>query len=109
MIEELDNSLIPVHQNIKGLSSKISEFISLLTLDNINPQFLCFSEHHMSESNLCIINTENYNLGTSFCHHIHQKGCLYMLGKMYVTKALISQGIVKKKFRNMFYTNRICD
>jgi hypothetical protein len=42
---ELGNSLILFHQNIKGLSSKIPEFISLLTLDGINPQFLCFSEH----------------------------------------------------------------
>jgi hypothetical protein len=46
--EELDDSLILVHQNVRGVSSKISEFMSLLTLDNNNPQFLCFSEHHMS-------------------------------------------------------------
>jgi hypothetical protein len=45
---ELDNSLILVHQNIRGLSSKIDEFISMLALDSNNPQFLCFSEHHMS-------------------------------------------------------------
>ena len=44
---ELDNSQILFCQNIKGLSStrKINEFISLLTLDIINPQFLCFSKH----------------------------------------------------------------
>jgi hypothetical protein len=30
-----------------------------------------------------------------------------MLEKTYVTKALISPGIVKKKIRNMCYTNRI--
>lgn len=42
---ELDNSLKLFHQNIKGLSSKIPEFISLLPLDSINPQFLCLSEH----------------------------------------------------------------
>jgi hypothetical protein len=41
MNEELDDSLLLVYQNIKGLSSKISKFTSLLTLDNINPQFLC--------------------------------------------------------------------
>ena len=57
MNEELDDSLILVHQNMRGFSSKISEFTSLLTLDNINPQFLCFSERHMSEPNLCLINT----------------------------------------------------
>jgi hypothetical protein len=30
MLVELDNSLILVHQNIRGLSSKIAKFISLL-------------------------------------------------------------------------------
>jgi hypothetical protein len=81
MNEELGNSLILVHQYVRGLSSKLSEFISLLTLYNINPQFLCFSD--ISESNLCLINVENYNLGTSFCHQIYQKGglSLYMLEK----------------------------
>jgi hypothetical protein len=46
--EELGDSMILVHQNVRGVSSKISEFISLLTMDNNNPQFLCFSEYHMS-------------------------------------------------------------
>jgi hypothetical protein len=79
MNEELDDSLIFVHQNIRGLSSKISEFTSLLTLDYTNSQFLCFSEHHISEANLCVINIENYNLSTSFRRQIYQKmRCLYI-------------------------------
>ena len=78
--EELGDSLILVHQNVIGLSSKISVFVSLLTLDNINPQFLCFSEHHMSESILCLINIENCNLVTIFCHQIYRKGgvCIHV-------------------------------
>ena len=83
--EELDDSLILVHQNIRDLSSKISEFTILLTLDNINPQSLCFSEHHMSESNLCLINIENYNLGSCFCCQTYQKGgfCVYVRKDIY--------------------------
>ena len=77
---ELVNSLTLVHQNIRGLSSKIDEFTSLLALDNIKPQFLCFSEHHMSQSNLYLINIENYTLGASFCRQSHQKGgvCIFV-------------------------------
>jgi hypothetical protein len=71
---ELVNSLTLVHQNIRGLSSKIDEFTSLLALENIKPHILCFSEHHMSQSNLYLINIENYILGASFCHQSHQKG-----------------------------------
>jgi hypothetical protein len=78
---ELVKSLTLVHQNIRGLSSKIDKFTSLLALDNIKPQFLCFSEHHMSQSN--IINIENYTLGASFCHRSHQKVVsVYLLKKI---------------------------
>jgi hypothetical protein len=85
MNEELDGSLILVQQNIRDLSSKISEFTSLFTLDNINPQFLCLSEHHMAESNLCLINIKNYNLGSCFCRQTYQKGgvCVYVRKDIY--------------------------
>jgi len=70
----------------------------LLTLDNINLQFLCFSEQHMSESNLCLINIENYNLGISFCHQIHQKGgvCIYVRKDVYY-KSLDLTGYCEEK------------
>jgi hypothetical protein len=98
-----------VHQNVRGLSSKISEFISLLTLDNVNPQFLCFSEHHMSESNLCLINIENYILGTSFCHQICQKGgvCIYVRKDICYKSLDLTRYCEEKKIRNMCHTNRI--
>ena len=44
--EEMDESLLLIHQNIRGLSNKINEFTSMLTLEHINPQVICFSEHH---------------------------------------------------------------
>jgi hypothetical protein len=50
--EEMDESLILIHQN----KSKIGEFTSMLTLEQFNPQVVCFSEHHMMKSNLCFLN-----------------------------------------------------
>jgi hypothetical protein len=100
MNEELDDSLTLVHQNIRGLSSGISEFSSLLMLDNINPQFLCFSEHHMSEYNLCLISTENYNLTHELLSSdLSKKGgvCIYVRKDVYY------------KSLDMCYTSKICD
>ena len=76
----MDESLILIHQNIRGISSKINEFTSTLTLEHINPQITCFSEHHMSESNLNSLNISNYNLSTGFCRQTYQKGgaCIYV-------------------------------
>jgi hypothetical protein len=64
--EEMDKSLTLIHQNIRGLPSKINELISMLTLEHINPQVICFSEHYMMDSNLCFLNISNYNLSTGF-------------------------------------------
>ena len=78
--EENDESLTLVHQNIRGLTKKINEFISMLTLERINPQVICFSEHHMTESNLNLLNVSNYTISTGFCRQNFQKGgvCIYV-------------------------------
>ena len=73
------NSLTLVHQNIKGLSNELTEFVNMLSLENINPQFLCFSEHHMLESNLCLTNIQDYNLGAVFVvRYIKKEVSVYM-------------------------------
>ena len=76
----MDESLILIHQNIRGISSKINEFTSMLTLEHINPQIICFSKHHMSKSNLNSLNISNYNLSTGFCRQTYRKGgiCIYV-------------------------------
>jgi exonuclease III len=74
-------SLILIHQNIRGLSSKINEFTSMLTLEHTNPQVICFSEQHMTESTLCFPNISNYNLSTGFCCQTYQKGGVYIYVK----------------------------
>jgi len=76
---EMDESLILIHQNIRGLPSKINEFTSMLTLEH-NPQVICLSEHHMMESNLGLLNISNYNLSTGFCHQNYQKGGVCIQG-----------------------------
>ena len=78
--EEMDESLLLIHQNIRGLSSKINEFTSMLTLEHINPQVICFSKHHMLKSNLNLLNISNYNLSTGFGRQTYKKGgvCIHV-------------------------------
>ena len=61
----------------------------MLALEHINPQVICFSEHHMLESNLNLLNINNYNLSTGFCRQAYKKDGVYILERTYVTKALI--------------------
>jgi hypothetical protein len=72
--------VVSVHQNIRGLISKTEEITVSLNLDNISLQVLCFSEHHMSENNLSLLNIPNYVLGSCFSRCRFQKGgvCIFV-------------------------------
>jgi hypothetical protein len=79
-IDKFNKLLILVHQNIRGLISKTDEISISLNLDKISPQVLCFSEYHMSENNLNLVNIENYALGSCFSRCRYQKGgiCIFV-------------------------------
>jgi hypothetical protein len=54
-----------LHQNIRGLRGKTSELLCHLHQDL--PHLLCFSEHHLRQSEVDLINIENYTLGAKYC------------------------------------------
>jgi hypothetical protein len=60
------------HQNIRGLVNKVDEI--LLSLSNTNPQVLCISEHHLESEQICLINLEQYTLGTYYCRKHFKMG-----------------------------------
>jgi hypothetical protein len=66
------DSLILIHQNI----SKIDELKCSVVRNNINPHFICLSEHYMSDQKLSYSNFQNYVLGTKYARTIHQGGHL---------------------------------
>jgi hypothetical protein len=79
-----NNTLILLHQNIRGLVSKKNEVIASLTLDKINPHFLCFSEHHTADNNLSFVSSDNYVLGSCYSRCMYQKGgvCIYVRNEL---------------------------
>jgi len=60
------------HQNIRVLRSKISELLCHLHQDL--PYLLCFSEHHLSQSEADFINIKNYSIGAKYCRWKLQRG-----------------------------------
>jgi hypothetical protein len=77
---KLNKPLILVQQTIRGLISKTDEITVSLSLDKISPQILCFSEHHMLQKNLSLVNIENYSQGSNFSRSRYQKGgvCIFI-------------------------------
>ena len=66
------------HQNIRGLSNKIDEF--LISLCHSRPQIVCLTEHHLKSEEVNNTNLDQYKLGTSFCRKKYKYGgvCIYV-------------------------------
>jgi len=74
----ISSNFIIYHQNIRGISNKIDEFLTSLC-DN-RPQIICFTEHHLKTKEINNTNLDQYKLGTSFCRKKYKYGgvCIYV-------------------------------
>jgi len=60
------------HQNIRGISKKIEELTTQWATQF--PHLLCFTEHHLKDSELTHISIEHYTLGASYCRQSRTHG-----------------------------------
>jgi diaminopimelate epimerase len=62
-IKQFANSYSSEYYKLEYKSDEITNFMKV---DRGNPHVLCFIEHRVVKSNLCLIELENYSLGSSF-------------------------------------------
>jgi len=86
------NSLVLVHQNVRGIISKTGELQEFFSNNKIYPHILCFTENHMSRNDVLSVGIEKYVLGSCFSQSKLQKGgvcvcvcvCLYIYIFIYI-------------------------
>ena len=61
------NNIILYHQNVQSLNNKIDELSVILHTNYIGPHFVCFSEHHLKETELSKISFDGYTLASGYC------------------------------------------
>ena len=81
-----------LHQNIQGLRWKFNEVLSYLYPSL--PHILCFTEHHLNQQEIALIQIESYTLGASFCRTSFKMGGLCI----FVNKNLNFRNIDTQKF-----------
>jgi exonuclease III len=89
----VNDTLIVIHQNIRGLGSKSDELLCSRVSTNINPHLICLSEHHLSSQNLSFLNIENYVLGSSYARTSRHSGgvCIYVRTDLNFTTINVTQ------------------
>ena len=86
------NSLVLVHQNVRGIISKTGELQEFFSNNKIYPHILCFTENHMSRNDVLSVGIKKYVLGSCFSQSKLQKGgvcvcvcvCLYIYIFIYI-------------------------
>jgi hypothetical protein len=75
--KDRDNLTI-LHQNIRGLSGKINEFI--IPMSEIKPHLICFSEHRIKDMELNSLYIPSYKLGATYSRNTLKWGgvCIYI-------------------------------
>ena len=90
------NNFTIFHQNIRGLTHKTDEL--LLSLNNLNPNFLCITEHHLRSEEINLINLGQYALGAHYCRkHYRQGGASTYILKNTVYEAIDLNQFCKEK------------
>jgi len=81
-----------LHQNIRGLKSKVNEL--LISLLDEAPHIICLTEHHLKEDEIEITHIPKYKLGAKYCRLKLKNGgvCIYIMDN------LIYSNICTQKF-----------
>ena len=89
---------VTFHQNIRGLTHKTDEL--LISLSDINPQFLCVTEHHLLPDEINSVHLWQYNLGTYFCRKLYKQGgvSIFVLKNIQFQKIDLNQYVKEKDF-----------
>jgi hypothetical protein len=61
------NNITLYHQNVHSLTNKIDELNIFMESNYTGPQLICFTEHHLKESEITKLSLEVYTLVSGFC------------------------------------------
>ena len=76
--DDINNRFIIYHQNIRGLKSRINEF--MLSLPAEAHHLICFTEHRLKDHELNNTHSPKYKLGANYCRKNLKQGgvCIYV-------------------------------
>jgi hypothetical protein len=78
-----------IHHNVQSLNNKLVYIAMMLTVDNLNMNILCFTEHWLLEDQMNVINIEKFRLESKFCRgNVHRQDLAYLQETLFILKKL---------------------
>jgi hypothetical protein len=63
-----------LHHNVQSLNNKLQDIKLMLTIDKLNVNMLCFTEHWLCEDQLNVLNIDQFILMSKFCRSSSASG-----------------------------------
>lgn len=84
-----DYSLI-LHHNVQSLNNKLLDIAMMLTVDNLNKNILCFTEHWLVEDQMNVLNINQFRLVSNFSSYSTSGGsCIFIRNTTKIKKLII--------------------
>ena len=75
-----------LHHNVQSLYNKLLHIKMMLTIDNLNANMLCLTEHWLCEDQMNVLNIHQFKLVSKFCRSSSASG-----GPVFLRKILYKQ------------------
>jgi exonuclease III len=89
MVDKPNQNMLKVlHHNAQSLHNKLGELSLLLSLNHMNMDVLCFTEHWLSSDHINIVNIDQFKLVSSFNRNNRGGGSCIFVRKFLHTKEI---------------------
>ena len=88
-----------LHHNVQSLNNKLLEISVMLTVDKLDINILCFTEHWLLDDQLNIINIDQFKLVGKFCRNSSTSGgsCTFTKNSIRTTEVNYFKSLGKNK------------
>ena len=92
-----------LHHSVQSLNSKLLDIAMMLTVDHLNVNILCFSEHCLLEEQMIVLNMDQFRLASNFSRRYSTSGgsCIFTRNTIQTKEVNYLRGLGSEKVFEM--------
>ena len=92
-----------LHHNVQSLNNKFLDIAMMLTVDNLNVNILCFTEHWLLEDQMNVLNIDQFRLVGNFSRSYSTSGgsCIFTINTIQTKEVNYLRGLGSEKVFEM--------
>jgi len=102
-IKNFNDYALILHHNVQSLNNKLLDIAMMLTVDNLNVNILCCTEHWLLEEQMNVLNIHQFRLVSNFSSYSTSEGsCIFTINTIQTKEINYLSGLGSVKVFLMF-------